>query len=505
MLDFTLIVQATGFGAFLWLAFFIISRADRQRPQTLITFCGLFSTALLFFSFGYITITHGPANPILVRAFWWSNVFPMAFWFHICSQIARREARPIFTWPVWVCYSAATLITLTGMFTDLYLDYSHAQLPGNLPPEQAHYFYAPGAAYWTFPLFLLLTGVAGAWNIWRGWKVVRQEEPSLSPIDWKLRILLLGGLLFMAGALYITLRTQLSPGFELWSTPGEITLIVGLLLLGYAVAQYDMMVVGKNIQRDFIYSVTGAIVINVAYVVLVGLAGGITPHSLFVVVGLATTTHTLYDSGRALLDRLFFSRAEQQARAEAWAYATGLASQPVATPETPLNPEIVSLTDEKEFNNAVRRAITHLKNPTRMSDSPLLTLQQIGRRLQESGLADNRLNRTAVLRELLLASIERLRPRGLSDGLNTPGTGEAWRFYNVLYLPYVREISRKAALSESRRLEIERKRTGNPEPSDLEQLLNWLTDIDEDTFYKWQRRASDTIAALLREEEIRLS
>jgi hypothetical protein len=34
--------------------------------------------------------------------------------------------------------------------------------------------------------------------------------------------------------------------------------------------------------------------------------------------------------------------------------------------------------------------------------------------------------------------------------------------------------------------------------------LNWLTDVDEDTFYKWQRRASDTIATMLREEEMRL-
>src|SRR5438067_956568 len=126
MLDFELIVQAVGFGAFLWLAFFIISRADRQRPQTIITFCGLFTMAMLFFSFGYNSNTHGPGYPTLVRVFWWSNVFPMAFWFHICSQIARQEAKPVFTWPVIVSYAVAAFITLAGMFTDLYLDYPHA-------------------------------------------------------------------------------------------------------------------------------------------------------------------------------------------------------------------------------------------------------------------------------------------------------------------------------------------------------------------------------------------
>ncbi len=507
MVDLELIVQAIGFGAFLWLAFFIISRADRQRPQTIITFLGLFSMATLFFSFGYISATHGPANPILVRAFWWSLVFPMALWFHICSQIARREALPIFTMPTILVYAMAVFITLVGMSTDLYLDFSHARITPSNPPGQENYYFGPGPLYWTFILFVLVTGVSALVNIWRGWQVMQVKELKLRVLDWKLRILFMGGSLFIAGAVYLTFRTQLAFTIEgLWSVPGEIMLITGLLLLGYAVAQYDMLVVGKNAQRDFTYSVTGVIVINAAYVALVTLAGGITPHSLFVVVGLATTTHTLYDFGREQLDRLFFSHAEQQARSEAWAYATALASQPVpvAAPE-PTVPGLkqVKIDDEKDFNNVVRRAITNLKNPTQLINSQLLTLRIVERHLHEAGLEDNRLNRGAVLRELLLDSIERLRPGKLSDGVNTPGTGDAWRFYNVLYFPYVRQISRKTALAESRRLEIERKRTGQREPSDLEQVLNWLTDIDEDTFYKWQRRASDTIATFLREEEAR--
>lgn len=504
MLDFELVVQAIGFGAFLWLAFFIISRADRQRPQTIITFCGLFTMAALFFSFGYINNTHGTAYPTLVRAFWWCNVFPMAFWFHICSQIARQEAKPIFTRPVIICYGVAAFITLAGMFTDLYLDYSGAKITVGNGPGQENYNFGPGMLYWTFIVFLGVAGLSGVWNISRGWREVRKQEAEFSSLDWKLRILFIGGGLFLAGALYITLQTQLSPSFALWGTPGEIMLIVGLLLLGYAVAQYDMMVVGKNIQRDFTYTVTGVLVINTAYVVLVGLAGGITPQSLFVVVGLATTTHTLYDFGRERLDRLFFSQDEQQARSEAWAYATKLASTPVAAPQTVFMADKLKLDDEKEFNNVVRRAITNLKNPTRLVDSPLLTLRQVEKRLGEAGLEDNRLNRSTVLRELLMAAIERLRPGGLADGVAIPGTGDAWRFYNVLYFPYVREISRKTALAESRRLEIERKRQGGREPGELEQVLNWLTDIDEDTFYKWQRRASDTIATMLREEEMRL-
>jgi hypothetical protein len=35
-------------------------------------------------------------------------------------------------------------------------------------------------------------------------------------------------------------------------------------------------------------------------------------------------------------------------------------------------------------------------------------------------------------------------------------------------------------------------------------VLTWLADIDENTFYKWQRRASDLIATLLWEENCKL-
>jgi hypothetical protein len=36
-------------------------------------------------------------------------------------------------------------------------------------------------------------------------------------------------------------------------------------------------------------------------------------------------------------------------------------------------------------------------------------------------------------------------------------------------------------------------------------VLSWLADVDEDTFYKWQRRASDTIATILWEENAKIA
>lgn len=495
-----LLIQATGFGAFLWLALFLLSRADRQRPQTIISFAALFSAACLFLSLGLVSNTAGGINTILVRGFWWTDVFPMTLWLHVSTQIARREALPLFNVPMIINYTIAEALIVAGTFTDLLLDYSHP-LPrlGNISGS-TEFYYGPGIFYW---VYLLYIGGAGLWSVYSLW-VARQDsrrsELRDTALERKLSLLVMGGTMFLAGSLYLTLRQQFGQLYlDTWEWPGHLLLISALAMQGYSVAHYDMMVVGKNIQRDFVYSLTGTVVINLLYVILVGLVGGVNPISLFIIVALATTSHTMYDFGREQLDRLFFSQDEQQARSEAWAYATALASAPVSGPSLEL--EGISPEDEKGFNNAVRRAITSLKNPTQLVKSQLLALRQLERRIGEAGLEDNRLNRASLLRELLLEKIEYLRPSLESE---THSTGDAWRFYNVLYFPYVREISRKSALTEARRMEVERKRSGLREVSELENVLNWLTDVDEDTFYKWQRKASDTIASILREEELRL-
>ena len=48
---------------------------------------------------------------------------------------------------------------------------------------------------------------------------------------------------------------------------------------------------------------------------------------------------------------------------------------------------------------------------------------------------------------------------------------------------------------------VERRKREGGARSDLEQVVDWLVQVNEDTFYKWQRRGSDTIAAALRERE----
>ena len=64
----------------------------------------------------------------------------------------------------------------------------------------------------------------------------------------------------------------------------------------------------------------------------------------------------------------------------------------------------------------------------------------------------------------------------------------------------MRGVTRRRAPAEVRALRERREREGGPR-SEQERVVEWLLQVDEDTYYKWQRRASDTIALTLRERE----
>ncbi len=151
---------------------------------------------------------------------------------------------------------------------------------------------------------------------------------------------------------------------------------------------------------------------------------------------------------------------------------------------------------DKAFDDAVRRALTHLCDPTKLSLSPLLRMSLVTVALQKQGHEDTRLQRVALLKILLTDLVHGLRPQQRSDGC----TSAANRFYNCLYYPYVQGITRRAAPTVLRQLRERRDQEGGARTEE-ERVIEWLLQVNEDTYYKWQRRASDTIAHALREKE----
>jgi len=403
-------------------------------------------------------------------------------------------------------YTLALCIVLLGTFTDLFHDYAH------IVHTPRGFVVGPGPAYPAYIAYLTLTAAGALVNLARASRrFARRPDAAGQAMAQQLRLLTGGALSFLIGALWISARKYWS--LPVSAVPGFLCLFVGLAALGYGIAHFGLLLEGQNIRRDFFYSFTGVCLMNLLYVGLLAATGLLSVGGLLALVGLVTLTHTAFDSGRAVLDRLFFDRAERAARAEARDYATSLAALPVGSPDLLPTPEpappnapaqlaqaTLDAEGDKRFKDAVRKALTSLKSPPRLAQNQLLGLELVARRVAQVGHEDNRLNRVTALRELLVEQIEGLRP---SDSAGAR-VGDAWRFYNVLYYPYVRELSRKAALAEARRLSEERRRAGQREPGELEQVLSWLADVDEDTFYKWQRRASDMIATILWEENLKL-
>jgi len=514
--DPVVVAQIVGFGVFLWLGLYMLVRARRLSVSIVVALVALFSQAA-FFATSALTYTAPDVVTLarLERWSWWTAVLPTAAWFHFSSLIARQmlgaQRRDLRAWTpsIIIVYVSAGLLSVFGSISNLVLNYG-API-GSVGQYEA---IGPGPAYPLYIVYLALTAVGAIVNLGRAFRYAsRSVEPSDQALSQQLRLLLIGAVLFLLGALWISSRYNWALSASV--LPGYLCLFAGLAGLGFGIAQFGMLLDGQEIRRDFVYNLTGIGLMNVLYVGLLVASGLFSVVSVLALVGLVTLTHTTFDAGRALLDKLFFTPAEQAARAEARDYANVLATDPVTPPaalsrptvdETPVEQsdaitfDAEPITTEKAFRDQVRKAITGLKSPPQLAKSPLLALRLVEQRVVVTSQADNRLNRAAALRDILIEQIEALRPK---DDVSSK-TGEAWRFYNVLYYPYIRAVSRKGALREARQLAEERRRSGQRVPSDLEAVLSWLADVDEDTFYKWQRRASDTIALILWEEDQKL-
>jgi len=523
MNDPVVLTQMVGFAMFLWLGTYLLLRSGQRSVLTLVSVGGLLAQAVFWAVSVFSYTATSPTTLVwLDRVFWWSSVLPMAAWFHFCSLAVRRLTRQRNNQRdrliVLAVYAVALVLIVLGSTTNLITNFS-------APPQRTDRYLdlQAGGAYGLHLGYIGVVGATALAYLVRAWRsVAHAEQAEARAIRAQLQLLLSGAVLFLLGALGVAFAAFFNVRALLAQLPAYVCLLAGLGAVGYGIAQFSLLLEGQGIKRDFFYGLTGIALLNLLYVAVLVPTGAPAPGSVVALVGLVTLSHTLFDWGCSAWDKLFFNRDEQAARAEARDYAIVLGTDPVQAPfepaspvfETEPEPELnqqstaatdtlptttLDVPDPKAFCTLVRRAITGIKSSPQLAKSPLLSLELIDQRVQQSGQPNHRLNRVAALRDLLIEQIEALQPNHRQGSV----VSDAWRFYNVLYYPYVRGTNRKSALAEARRLAQERQRSGQCEPSELEQALAWLADVEEDTFYKWQRRASDTIATLLWEENER--
>jgi len=256
-----------------------------------------------------------------------------------------------------------------------------------------------------------------------------------------------------------------------------------LLLLGLAVALFDAFDEGETLAADLRRSLLTAAALAALFGSQVGLAialgEGLTrPLAVLLLgtVGAAITVQVLGRTISAALDRIAFpgDATLRQNRADLREVADALPRKATS----PLDD-----LDDEEFARITRRALAHYGDLGKLVNSPLTALPAIDLRLAARGAPDQPLERATELKELLLASIQRLKPR---DG--DFGTSDEWRFYNALYYSYVvgiRPYSRRA-------------RHDGLDP-DARRALEWFSrQVPERTLYNWQNSAARIIATDLR-------
>lgn len=504
------LLEVLGFAGFLWLGFYALIRGNRGAVATLLGMTAL-ATACFFGETGLLAplrnppgtpFTGGAASVWINRVFWWDNVAPIALWLHLSVCLNPRAAHASWRRPVLVAsYSVGVALIGLGMIDGVLRHFSSTGVSAR-PAFVLFVIYLFACTSFAVLNFAQLrprdTGVS-TWPARPDGTATTSTGPDTgssagAASAWidpsQVRLLVIGAILFLLGAGYLALRVLL--GFTGYTTPGYVLLLAGLGAVGTAVAIRGGLLLGKDVRRDYIYSFTGLLALLAPFLVVTGLLIGFDDkdHAVFALVltALITAAHTLNDVGREWLDRAFFPPVVREERAAARAYAEALATQPAGA-----HPDLATA---KAFDDAVRRALTHLSDPTRLATSPLLNLAVVARAVAESG-EDNRLNRVAALREILLDLLDGLKPSDEAGRV----TSDAWRYYNCLYYPYVRGIGRRRAPAALRQVSERRRREGIAKKGDFEQMLEWLLNLDENTFYKWQRRGSDTIAAALRERE----
>ncbi|MFB9678919.1 hypothetical protein [Streptosporangium vulgare] len=270
--------------------------------------------------------------------------------------------------------------------------------------------------------------------------------------------------------------------FPLFGPPGLLAVIavdVDMVLLGVAIAMSSAFQAGEALWRDMLRSLLGAAVVAVASGGQVALAvtlGGSTPALsalLFGVIAVAVAVQTLAGPVHRALDRIAFPGDPEIRRERAELRETS-----EALPRREQGPPPP---DEAEFVRLTRRALAGYGDLGKLAGSPLANLPVIEARIT----GDIPLERAAELKRLLLESIQRLKPR---DG--EFGTSEEWRFYNVLYFPYVRG------------LRPYRRGAGRGGLTAVErQAFDWFVrEVPERTLYNWQNAAAKLVADDLRRE-----
>jgi hypothetical protein len=287
----------------LWLGFYIVTRSPRSKISWLAS-ATLWSLSGYFLN--HLTYIQGPSVRGTVPWWWgWGVAFAAPCWFHLSvSALPDRSARKQ-RLLVFLMY----LLTLNFVASEVYTPWVFAGETMNLPIYNSAQ--RPGPLYPLFGLYLIVVPALSLYNFRLRGRQAKSPliEQQFATLSWATLLALLSGS-------YTTLSTWF--GLDTPTLIGSLTLGAGVALLGYAVARYNALVEGRAIGLDFIYTSLAMLLVIAAYLsaaFVSDLIFGVPFIAFILIIMLAIVSHSLYDSARTFLDRLFYRRQYRELRA----------------------------------------------------------------------------------------------------------------------------------------------------------------------------------------------
>ena len=287
----------------LWLGFYVVTRSPRSRVSwlasaTLWSLCGYFLNSL--------TYLQGPSGEGILPWWWgWGVVVAAPLWFHLSvsllpGKVAKKQHLLVILLYLlalnFVAMAAYTPLVFTGMTMKPPI-YNSAQHPGPLYP--------------LFGLYLVTVPTLSLYNFRLGWKQAKSP-----PIQRQFATLLWATSLAIFSGIVTTLGTWL--GLDTPTLISNLSLGLGVALLGYGMARYNALIEGRVIGPDFVYTflVIGQVIGAYLLAAFISdLVFGVPFIAFIFIIMLAIVSHSLYDWARTHLDRLFYRQQYRELRA----------------------------------------------------------------------------------------------------------------------------------------------------------------------------------------------
>ncbi len=306
-------------GVFLWLGLYLVTRDNPihgprvrrwwQSPAVAIG-VAMICAACVFAGIAMQLISDDPRDVVLwARMTWWPDPFALSalLWgvfLLITDEETSPRARLWYRIASLVSLVCASFLSVVGMTTNLVFRFDAIRRV----PRPPHYLEIPHALPGSllFDIFVIGTLLIATFLLFRRMRATQGRiRGQLQWLGAGMALMTLGVTIAQVGLTF--------PRLGLPPEPGDMLLVVGLLVVGDGVARHNALLQHQVITRDFYRSLAGVVLTSAAFVLLFsGLhwltRAPLSPESVPLLVWLAILTVTLRPWVGESLDRIFLSR-----------------------------------------------------------------------------------------------------------------------------------------------------------------------------------------------------